>query len=196
MMKNAVIAALTAALALSVAAGVLAARAERTATVEVRIWEDVADPAAHWVSSRIEGGEWTERVALAPLNEGFVQSGRYRYGDVFVNATEPQPLPPAIELFGVACEERGHPGPAHLVLRGSFRNGANATISDVVITAALVDEDGVEVLRGTDEVAGAIGPGGVRSFGVSFSRAPGVTGACPILSIDYRAAVRYEVPVP
>ena len=194
MMKNAVIALLVAALPLSIA-GVVA-QTQRTATVEVRVWEDVDDPTQHLVSHRPEGGEWSVAQPLPELYDGFVQAGRYRYRDAFVNATVPQPLPPTIEFFDVTCEEHGHPGPEHLVLTGAFRNGTNATLSEVVITAALVNDDGIEVLQLTDEIAGQIAPGGERSFLVNFFRAPGVTGTCPIISIDYAAAVRYEVPLP
>lgn len=199
MTKNAVIVVLVAVLALSIA-GVVA-QTQRTATVEVRIWEDVEDPTVHLVSHRPEGGQWATAQPLPDLYDGFVQAGRYRYRHAFVNATVPQPLPPAIELLDVTCEDHGHERNAHLILEGSLRNAGDATISNVVITAALVDEDGVEVLQATDDIAGeesgdAIAPGGVRPFAVTFFRAPGVTGTCPIVSVEYRAAVRYEVPLP
>ncbi len=194
MMKNAVIALLVAALALSIA-GVVA-QTQRTATVEVRVWEDVDDPTQHLVSHRPQGGEWSVAQPLPELYDGFVQGGRYRYRDAFVNATVPQPLPPTIEFFDVTCEDHVHPNGKHLILRGSFRNGTNATLSEVVITAALVNEDGVEVLQLTDEIAGQIAPGGERTFLVNFLRAPNVEGTCPIVAVDYSAAVRYEVPIP
>ncbi len=199
MTANAVIVALAAVLALSIA-GVVA-QSQRTSTVEVRIWEDVEDPSAHLVSHRPAGGEWSVAQPLPDLYDGFVQGGRYRYRHAFVNATAPESPPPAIELVDVTCEDHGHDRNAHLILRGSLRNAGEATIREVVITAALVDEDGVEVLRATDEVAGegsgdAIAPGGVRPFAVTFFRAPGVAGTCPIVSIEYRAAVRYAAPLP
>ncbi len=194
MMKNAVIAGLVAALALSIA-GVVA-QTQRTATVEVRVWEDVEDPTQHLVSHRPEGGEWSVAQPLPELYDGFVQGGRYRFRDAFVNATVPQPLPPTIEFFDVTCEDHVHPNGKHLILRGSFRNGTNATLSEVVITAALVNEDGIEVLQLTDEIAGQIAPGGERTFLVNFLRAPNVEGTCPIVAVDYSAAVRYEVPIP
>lgn len=59
-----------------------------------------------------------------------------------------------------------------------------------------MNEDGVEVLQLTNEIPGAIAHGGERSFVVNFIRAPNVAGACPIVSIDYTATVRYEVPIP
>ena len=185
MMKNAVIALLVAALALSIA-GVVA-QTQRTATVEVRVWEDVDDPTQHLVSHRPQGGEWSVAQPLPELYDGFVQGGRYRFRDAFVNATVPQPLPPTIEFFDVTCEDHVHPNGKHLILRGSFRNGTNATLSEVVITAALVNTEGIEV---------QIVPGGERTFLVNFLRAPNVEGTCPIVAVDYSAAVRYEVPIP
>ncbi len=103
---------------------------------------------------------------------------------------------PAVELFDLECTDHVHPNGFHRILRGSLRNLANATLTDVTITAALVNEDGVEVLRVTDEITGAIGHGGERPFVVNFIRAPNVGGTCPIVSIDYTATVRYEVPLP
>ena len=94
MMKNWIIAALAVALALSIA-GVVVAQTQRTATVEVRIFENVRDPSVHYIASRPRGGPWTATERLSPLYNGFVQGGRYRFRDVFVNATVPQPSPPA-----------------------------------------------------------------------------------------------------
>lgn len=194
MFKNAVIAALAVVLALSIA-GVVA-QTQRTATVQVRIYEDIEDPTVHYISSRPDGGDWTEARELPPLQDGFVQAGRYRFGNVWVGATVPAPLPAAIELVDLECTDQVGADGSHRILRGSLRNLANATLSDVAITAALVDEDGVEVLRVTDEIDGAIGNGGERPFTINFIGAPNVSGACPIISIDYRAGIRYEVPIP
>ena len=194
MIKNAVIAVLAVVLALSIA-GVVA-QTQRTATVQVRIYEDLADPSVHHISSRPHGGEWTESRELPPLQDGFVQAGRYRFGTVWVGATVPRPVPAAIELFDLECTDHVHPNGSHRILRGSLRNLADATLSDVAITAALVDEGGVEVLRVTDEIDGAIGNGGERPFLINFIRAPNVSGTCPIISVEYRASIRYEVPIP
>ena len=195
MMKNWIIAALAVALALSIA-GVVVAQTQRTATVEVRIFENVRDPSVHYVASRPRGGPWTATERLSPLYDGFVQGGRYRFRDVFVNATVPQPLPSGIELVDLACEDHQHPDGTYRILRGSLRNSTNATLTAIVITAALANEEGVEVLQVTDEIAGEISRGGERSFTISFLRAPRVEGACSIVSVDYSAAIRYEVPIP
>ncbi|MCY3504865.1 MAG: FxLYD domain-containing protein [Chloroflexi bacterium] len=194
MIKNAVIAVLAVVLALSIA-GVVA-QTQRTATVQVRIYEDINDPTVHYISSRPHGGEWTESREVPPLNDGFVQAGKYRFVNVWVGATVPQPVPAAVELFDLECTDQAGPDGSHRVLRGSLRNRANATLSEVAVTAALVNEDGVEVLQVTDEIAGAIGHGGERPFVVNFIRAPNVGGTCPVVSIDYTATVRYEVPIP
>lgn len=91
-MKNAVIAVLAVVLALSIA-GVVA-QTQRTATVGVRIYEDVNDPTVHYISSRPHGGRWTEWREVPPLNDGFVQAGKYRFVNVWVGATIPRPIPP------------------------------------------------------------------------------------------------------
>ncbi|MCY3646996.1 MAG: FxLYD domain-containing protein [Chloroflexi bacterium] len=194
MIKNAVIAALAVVLALSIA-GVVA-QTQRTATVQVRIYEDIEDPTVHYISSRPHGGEWTESREVPPLNDGFVQAGKYRFVNVWVGATIPQPIPPAVELFDLECTDQAGPDGSHRILRGSLRNLANATLTEVTITAALVNEDGVEVLQVTDGITGAIAHGGERPFTVSFTGAPNVAGTCPVVSIDYTATVRYEVPIP
>ncbi|MCY3882072.1 MAG: FxLYD domain-containing protein [Chloroflexi bacterium] len=183
MIRNAVIAALAVALALSIA-GVVA-QVQRTSTVEVRIWEDVEDPAAHLVTSRVAGGEWREAVALTGPYDGYVQGGRFWYRDFYVNAIEPEPIPPAVELFDLTCAPHVHGRTSHLILRGSLRNATDATLGEVTITAARLEEDGVEVAQETGTVEGGISPGGVREFTVNFFGSPGVTGSCVILRVEY-----------
>ena len=91
-MKNWIIGALATALAVSVAAGVIAQPGGRTATVEVRVWEDVNDPERNYVSARPEGGSWrTLGTIPIPLTDGVSSSGRFRYGDI----TLAVPLPDA-----------------------------------------------------------------------------------------------------
>lgn len=85
-MKNAVIALLVVALAVSLAAGALA-RSSRTVDVdvEVRVWQDVNEPSAVWLSARPEGGSWADLGTVpVPLDGGVSASGRYRYGDIVV----------------------------------------------------------------------------------------------------------------
>ena len=82
-MKNWIIGALVVALAgVSIGAGVLA-QSQRTANVEVRVWEDVNDPERNYISARPEGGSWrTLGTIPLPLTDGVSSSGRFRYGDI------------------------------------------------------------------------------------------------------------------
>lgn len=91
-MKNAVIVALVVALAVSIAAGVIA-HASRTMNVEVRVWQDVDEPGALWLSARPDGGSWSDLGAIpVPLDDGPGGTGRYRYGDVVIALSVPPPL--------------------------------------------------------------------------------------------------------
>ena len=82
-------------LAAAVAAGV-AAQAERTASVEVRIWQSARDDLALYVSARPAGGSW-RALGTIPLDvRGLSQSGRYRYGDIAID--EPLPDAPAASV--------------------------------------------------------------------------------------------------
>ena len=68
------------------------AQSTRTANVEIRVWEDVNDPARNYISARPEGGSWrTLGTIPIPLTDG--QSGRFRYGDITLGV----PLPDASE---------------------------------------------------------------------------------------------------
>ena len=88
-MKNAIIALLVVALAVSVAAGVLA-RSSRTVNVEVRVWQDVNEPEAVWLSARPRGGSWSFAGTVpVPLDGVHTASGRYRYGDIVVALSVP-----------------------------------------------------------------------------------------------------------
>ena len=81
-MKNWLIGGLVVALAVSIGAGVLA-QSQRTANVEVRVWEDVNDPERNYISARPEGGSWrTLGTIPLPLTDGVSSSGRFRYGDI------------------------------------------------------------------------------------------------------------------
>lgn len=90
-MKNWIIAGLAVALvAVSVGAGVLA-QSQRTANVEVRVWEDVNDPERNFISARPEGGSWrTLGTIPLPLTDGVSSSGRFRYGDITLAVPLPE----------------------------------------------------------------------------------------------------------
>ena len=90
-MKNAVIVALVVALAVSIAASVIA-RATRTVNVEVRVWQDVDQPDALWLSARPDGGSWADLGTIpVPLDGGLSGTGRYRYGDIVIALSVPPP---------------------------------------------------------------------------------------------------------
>ena len=90
-MKNAVIATLVVALAVSIAVGVIAG-ASRTMNVEVRVWQDVEQPDSLWLSARPDGGSWADLGTIpVPLDAGLSGTGRYRYGDVVLTLSVPPP---------------------------------------------------------------------------------------------------------
>lgn len=78
-------------------AALVAAQAERTANVELRLWERVSDPGVNFISARPEGGSWrTFGTVWAPLDDGFSGDGRYRYGDFAIRVPQPE-LPGSCE---------------------------------------------------------------------------------------------------
>ena len=61
-----------------------------SATVEVRVWQDVGDELAIYISARPAGGSWrTLGTIPLPLDDGVSSSGRFRYGDIAIDV----PLP-------------------------------------------------------------------------------------------------------
>ncbi len=80
MAKNIIIVLMTAALAVSIAVAV--AYGERTADIEVRVWERVDDPRSNYISARPVGGDWrtlgTRRLWMDRETDG----GTYRYTDL------------------------------------------------------------------------------------------------------------------
>ncbi len=80
-MKNWIIAGLVAVIAIGGA--VVFAQSQRTANIEVRVWEDVNDPERNYISARPEGGSWrTLGTIPLPLADGVSSTGRFRYGDI------------------------------------------------------------------------------------------------------------------
>ena len=74
------------------------AQGQRTANVEVRVWEDVNDPERNFISARPEGGSWSTLGTIPlPLTDGVSSSGRFRYGDI----TLAVPLPDAPEAVAL-----------------------------------------------------------------------------------------------
>lgn len=82
-MKNWIIAALVAVIAAGGALSALAATQSVNQTFEIRVWEDVNDPTANYISARPEGGSWRTLGTISiPLTDGVSSSGRFRYGDI------------------------------------------------------------------------------------------------------------------
>lgn len=68
------------------------AQSQRTANVEVRVWEDVNDPERNYISARPEGGSWSALGTIPlPLADGVSSSGRFRYGDITLAVPLPDP---------------------------------------------------------------------------------------------------------
>ena len=88
-MTRIIIALLVVALGASIGYGVHA-QGQRTANVEVRVWEDVNDASANYISARPEGGSWrTLGTIPLPLTDGVSSTGRFRYGDITVEVLLP-----------------------------------------------------------------------------------------------------------
>ena len=191
MKKNAVIAALVAALALSIAAGVMA-QAQRTAEVQLRLWEHADDPTRNELSIRPEGGRWYRDTRPLPFDDGFSADGRYRYEDLTIETAVPDTVPLGLEIGGLSCF-RGQLNP-FLSLHGWVRNVTDATIRDITVTAALRDRSGVEVSQGAAILLHGISPWGKRPFVISFYQAVGTKGTCHVVGVTYDASIRFDEP--
>lgn len=82
-MKNWIIAALVAVIAIGGAIGAFAATRTVDRVVEVRVWEHTDDPSRNYISIRTQGSAWSETIAVA-ADDGDSSDGRYRYGDLTV----------------------------------------------------------------------------------------------------------------
>ena len=80
-MRRLTLVTLAAVLGLAVAASAWAQGSGQTATVEVRVWQDVEDGRNIHVNARAVSGVWAGLTAL-PLDDGFSSTGRFRFGDV------------------------------------------------------------------------------------------------------------------
>lgn len=190
-MKNWIIAALVAALALSLAAGVVAqSQAQRTARVQLRLWENSGDPARNFVSVRTDGAGWSATTPRLHLDDGHSADGRLRYGDLLIETAVPDPVPTGLEISGLNCYSR-QMNPFY-TLHGWVRNVTDATISEVIVTAAFRDRAGVELQQGAAVLTHGISPWGERPFSVHFFGAIGVRGTCHVLAVEYAASVRFD----
>ncbi len=81
--RRVVLGSLTFVLALAAVAGADAQGSGPTATVEVRVWQDVGDELDIYISARPATGLWqTLGTIPLPLDDGVSSTGRYRYGDI------------------------------------------------------------------------------------------------------------------
>lgn len=195
-MKNWIIAALVAALALSLVAGVVVAQtrqAQPTATVQLRIWESAEDPSRNWISIRTDGAPWDPTTPPLLLDDGHSPDGRHRYAHLTIESAVPAPVSSGLRITDTSCY-RGQFN-AFLTLHGVLENVTDATISDVTVTGALRDRTGVEVAQGSAILLHGISPWGKRAFSIHFYSAAATRGTCHLLGIEYRAGARFDAPV-
>ena len=97
-MKNRAIAALAVLFALSLIGGLAFAQSQRSASVEVAVWQSAADGSRLYLSTRAEGGQW--RTHDAPLELSPSASGRFLRSEI-VNVVAP--VPPSVAPRGVGA---------------------------------------------------------------------------------------------
>ena len=172
-MKNAVIAALAVALGVSIAVGVIA-EASRTVNVEVRVWQDVDDAGAFWLSARPDGGSWADLGTIpVPLDDGLSGTGRYRYGDVTLALSVPPPPSCADASLAADCA-------VLLATRDALAgDGALNWSADVPVT----EWDGVSVSGTPRRVTGL----DLRNRGLTGSIPPELGSLPPTLATLYLA---------
>ena len=72
------------------------AQDQSTATVEVRVWQDVGDELQIYISARPAGGSWATLGTIPlPLDDGVSSTGRFRFGDISVDVPLPGQTEPA-----------------------------------------------------------------------------------------------------
>ena len=72
-----------------------------TVTVEVRVWQDVGDDRSIHIGARVSTESWdTVGMIPLPLDDGLSSSGRYRYGDIRLDA--PLTRQRVVSLAGLA----------------------------------------------------------------------------------------------
>ena len=80
---------------LALGAGALVTASASTATVEVRVWQDVGNEHSIYVSARSEAGTWATLGTIPLLlDDGRSSSGRYRYGDLRLDVPLSDPSSP------------------------------------------------------------------------------------------------------
>ena len=155
-MKNWIIAALVAVIAIGGALGAFAATRTVDRVLEVRVWESVDDPSENHLSIRSRGGDWSTVGTLeVPMGDGPEDGGGYRFGDLTVVLPVSVDGPDQVAL-GTA-ESSGHWSISRLYDsiydRGtvSASTGADAVL-DKVWTGADFDEPYLQLYCDGDEL--------------------------------------------
>ena len=105
------------------------------ATVEVRIWQDVDDSGAIFVSARPAGGSWrTLGTARLLLDDGISSDGRFRFGDIALE----------VPLSGRVLSLAGRAG--FYGLQDGRGEGARFGLWDEIAIGLTVDRDGSVVV--------------------------------------------------
>lgn len=91
-----------------------------SASIDVRVWQNVGDELDIRISARPTGGLWqTVGTIPLPLDDGLSSSGRYRYGDLEMDvAVQTGSLPATVEVR--VWQDRGDPRNVYLSARGSY----------------------------------------------------------------------------
>lgn len=155
-MKNWIIAALVAVIAIGGAIAAFAQTRTVDRIIEVRVWESVDDPSENYLSIRARGGDWSEAGTLpAPFTDGDNPDGPYRYGDLTVV------LPVSVDapdqaLLGTA-ESSGHWSVSRLFDPIYDEETVSAVLAteavlDKVWTGSLVDRPYLQVYCRGDEL--------------------------------------------
>ena len=169
-MRRLTLVTLAAVLGLAVAASAWAQGSGQTATVEVRVWQDVEDEREIHVSARPARGSWrTLGTIPLPLDDGLSSTGRYRYGDIAIEVPVlnwASPVIVQVRVWQHVREDRN----IHISARGSGGSwdtlgtiplaldaGFSSTLSfrygDIRLDVPLPDE-GVKTLAGQAGIHG------------------------------------------
>ena len=97
-MKHWIAGTLAAALLAALLAAGVAAQSERTASVEVRVWQSARDDLALYVSARPADGSWRTLGTIPLDTSGLSQSGRFRYGDITLDVPLPDAPAASVEV--------------------------------------------------------------------------------------------------
>ncbi|MYD28486.1 MAG: hypothetical protein F4X03_06185 [Dehalococcoidia bacterium] len=193
-MQNWIIAALVAAIALTLVAGAVAQSrtAQPTARVQLRIWEEYEQPHKNWVSIRTDGARWGAETPRLHFDDGVSPDGRYRYSELSIDTAVPDPVPTGLYVTDTSCYRSQFN--AFLTLNGYIHNVTSATVRDVTVTAALRERTGVEVAQASAIALHGISPWGQRALAINFFSALGRQGTCHVVAIEYEATIRYDEP--